>query len=336
MKIKAIVVRILQQFIRDKRSLALLLFAPLLILTLTWLVLDNESTPPTIATINIPEHLSQVLEESDMQIDEIENPFDALRNSEIDAVVEWQNNKVQITVDDSEPNAKQIKIMLQQAFSAANTTPDQSIQTNYYYGIESATTFDYVGPVLIGFFSFFFVFLIGGISFLREKSRGTLERLFAMPLKGWEMITGYIIGFGICAILQSIIVVLFAVYVVNIPLQGSIFYVMLITLLLALCALTLGIWLSTFAKNEFQIMQFIPIVIVPQAFFSGLFNLENAPVWVEAIGKIMPISYGANALTEVMIKGNGFEAIQTDIIIILGFSILFFLLNLGTLKAYRK
>jgi len=81
---------------------------------------------------------------------------------------------------------------------------------------------------------------------------------------------------------------------------------------------------------------FFRIIVVPQAFFSGLFSLENAPVWVEWIGNTMPINYGASALVEVMIKGNGMGDILLEISMLLGFSFLFFILNLVTLVSYRK
>nr|WP_240795510.1 ABC transporter permease [Aquibacillus halophilus] len=321
--------------VRDKRSLALLLFAPLLILTLTWLVLDQESSDLKIATIDVPDSIITTLNDQQINVIDIDKPKSALKNSEIDAIIETAGNSLRITIDDSEPtNSQAIMMKIQQALvSKANV---QQVEINHLYGLELSTTFDYVGPVLIGYFAFFFVFLVGGISFLREKSQGTMERLFATPIKSWEIVAGYIIGFGLFAIIQSFIVVLFAVYALGVPLEGSFWNVVLITLLLALAALTLGTLLSTFAKNEFQMMQFIPVVVVPQAFFSGLFNLENAPLWVEWIGNFMPMYYGAEALKEIMIKGNSIDAVVLEIAALIGFSLVFFVLNLGTLAGYRK
>lgn len=335
MKIIAIITRIMQQLIRDKRSLALLFLAPLLILILTWVVLDQEPVDLSITAVDLPEHILTKLEAQEINLIEVTNPDASLREGSIDAIIAFESDTLQITVDDSEPNnQKTVMMQIQQALSANEDSV--AVEANKFYDTEIDTTFDYAGPVLIGYFAFFFVFLVGGISFLREKSQGTMERLFATPIRSWEIIIGYLIGFGIFATIQSIIVVLFGVYVLGVPLQGQLLLVVLITLLLALTALTLGTLLSTFAKNEFQMMQFIPIVVVPQAFFSGLFSLENAPVWVEWIGNIMPINYGASALVEVMIKGNGIEDILFEFSMLLGFSFLFFILNLITLASYRK
>ncbi|CQR48313.1 Inner membrane transport permease YbhR [Paraliobacillus sp. PM-2] len=337
MKITAIITRIVQQFIRDKRTLALLFLAPLLILILTWVVLDQEAAGDyAIAAVSVPEPVVEKIEGEHIEMVETSTPYADLADGEVQAVLTLEDQQLQLTVDNSQPNAEKALFMqLQRALSTTNNT-NIALEVTDYYQAEVETTFDYVGPVLIGYFAFFFVFLVGGISFLREKSQGTMERLFATPIRSWEIIIGYLAGFGVFAIIQSIVVIAFSVYVLSIPIQGSVLLVMFITLMLALTALTLGMLLSTFAKNEFQMMQFIPIVIVPQAFFSGLFSLDNAPAWVEGIGRIMPIKYGASALTDVMIKGNGFGEVSLDLLILFGFSSLFFILNLGTLIAYRK
>ncbi|WP_153465013.1 ABC transporter permease [Sediminibacillus terrae] len=337
MKIKAIVVRIIRQFIRDKRSLALMIVAPLLILTLTWLVLDQESYQPKLAVEGAPAPLKAAVQDSMLEIVEVEDPGQALADSEIDALLEADGQYIHVTIDNSKPNqAEAVKMGLQEALASRSDRQVPDISVEFLYEDNAETTFDYTGPVLIGFFAFFFVFLVGGISFLRERSQGTLERLFATPLKGWEIILGYISGFGLFAVIQSFIVALYAVYVLGVPLNGSLWLVILVTMLLSLSALTLGILLSSFARNEFQLMQFIPLVIVPQAFFSGMFNLDNAADWVAYLEYFMPISYGADALKEIMIKGNGLADIQVDLYVVLGFSLLCYLLNLGTLKAYRK
>lgn len=336
MKIAAIITRIVQQFLRDKRTLALLFLAPLLILVLTWVVLDQEAADYSVATIDVPSQLVEQIESDPIEIIDTDTPYEALADGEVQAVLVMEDQQLEIIIDNSQPNTEQALFMqLQRTLSISENSAIQ-LDVEHYYKAEVETTFDYVGPVLIGYFAFFFVFLVGGISFLREKSQGTMERLFATPIRSWEIISGYLAGFGVFAIIQSIVVIIFSVYVLSVPMQGSILLVIFITLMLALTALTLGMLLSTFAKNEFQMMQFIPIVIVPQAFFSGLFSLDSAPAWVEGIGRIMPIKYGASALTDVMIKGNGLGEVSLDLLILLSFSSLFFILNLVTLIAYRK
>nr|WP_239644115.1 ABC transporter permease [Oenococcus oeni] len=130
-------------------------------------------------------------------------------------------------------------------------------------------------PVLVGFLVFFFVFLISGVSLLHERTTGTLGRLLTSPVKRQEIIAGYVGAYGLLAILQTIVVVIYAIYVLGINSRGSIWLVMLINLLLALVALSMELLVSTLASSEFQMIQFIPILIVPQVFFSGMFNLSD-------------------------------------------------------------
>lgn len=135
---------------------------------------------------------------------------------------------------------------------------------------------------------FLFVFLISGIALLRERTTGTLERVLSTSIRRSEIVLGYLIGYGIFAIIQTLIIVLFSIYLLNINLAGSLWYVILINICLAITALSMGIFISTFANSEFQMIQFIPLVAVPQVFFSGIFPLENMPDWLGNIGYIFP------------------------------------------------
>jgi ABC-2 type transport system permease protein len=180
---------------------------------------------------------------------------------------------------------------------------------------------------------FFFVFLVAGISFLQERTTGTLEKLLSTPIRRWEIVTGYVLGFGIITVIQSVLISLYVVYILGVMMTGSIFLVLIITFCTAMLALTLGILLSTAANNEFQMIQFIPVVVVPQVFFSGLFELSS--VW-QAVGRVMPLYYVADALKKVMIKGNGISQIYIDLLVMICLSLLFMFANTLLLKRYRR
>ncbi len=195
--------------------------------------------------------------------------------------------------------------------------------------------FDNIAPFLIVFFVFFFVFLIAGVSFLRERTSGTLERLMATPIKRWELVIGYVAGFGIFTLIQSSIIVLFTIYILDIQMVGSIFYILIVTFTTAITALTLGTLLSAFARNELQMVQFIPLVVVPQVFFSGLFSIEAMPNWLQKVSLVMPLTYAGEAMKDIMIRGKGLEEIVGNVLLLFGFSLLFILLNIRALKKYR-
>ena len=230
-----------------------------------------------------------------------------------------------------------IKHLIEKAPPTMKEPNKQDIKISHsLYGNSDSTYFDKMFPILMGFFVFLFVFLISGIALLRERTTGTLERVLSTSIRRSEIVLGYLIGYGIFAIIQTLIIVLFSIYLLNINLAGSLWYVILINICLAITALSMGIFISTFANSEFQMIQFIPLVAVPQVFFSGIFPLENMPDWLGNIGYIFPLRYAGDALTNVMIKGQGWSNIWFDLLILMIFIIVFIILNIVGLKRYRQ
>ncbi|WP_137790076.1 ABC transporter permease [Bacillus sp. E(2018)] len=343
MRIKALVVRIIRQFIRDKRTLAMMFIAPLLILTLVNLVFSSNDYEPKIGVVSDQKVVDQ-LKSSNKAFISYQNTSEAhhdLADEKLDAVLEVTFPSPTITLEGSNPTANKASITkIEKALKSLPTQDTEKTKNtpeiNYLHGSADMETFDYIGPFLIGFFIFFFVFLISGVSFLRERTTGTLERLLATPMRRWEMVVGYVLGFGIFTILQSAIIVSFAIYVLNIMMVGSIWLVILITLMLAITALSLGTLLSAFATNELQMIQFIPLVVVPQVFFSGLFTIETMAEWLQPLSYIMPLTYGGEAIRDVMIQGDGWSDIYGNVLVLLGFSLLFMILNVLALKKHRR
>ncbi|WP_217586442.1 ABC transporter permease [Lentibacillus saliphilus] len=336
MNVQAIVKRIIKQLVRDKRSMALMLMAPIFVITLLWLVLDMDAYEPTIAVTDIPEHMSIALEDGDAEILEMTETGgkEALENETADAHIILEGETLHVTMEGSDSLATTaVQRIINQATEGINKQPF-SLEIDFLHGSTDLNMFDHVGPVLIGFFVFFFTFIIGGVSFLRERTQGTLERLLATPLKRWQIVIGYLIGFGLFILLQSVLVTIYSVYVLGMYMEGAIIEVLIIALLLAVSALSLGTLLSAYAKNEFQMIQFIPIIIVPQVFFAGIFHVESV-AWMEAIGKIMPLYYGGNALSEIMLRGGHLVDIWSDIAVLAAFSFVFILLNIFALKRHR-
>ncbi|MFL6560453.1 MAG: ABC transporter permease, partial [Bacillus sp. (in: firmicutes)] len=162
------------------------------------------------------------------------------------------------------------------------------------------------------------------------------ERLMSTPIRRWEIVTAYLVGYGIFAVIQTMIVVFYAINVLDIVLVGSIWNVLLINLVLALVALSLGILLSTFAASEFQMIQFIPIAVIPQIFFAGIFPLEGMADWLQAVAKVIPMYYAGDALKGVMYKGFSLSDISGDLLALVIFAAIFIVLNIFSLKKYRS
>jgi len=337
MRISAMIARILLQMRHDKRTLALMFAAPLLVLTLVSFVLGDTNMEGYIAIISAPDNFINALDDYNIlayHYDEADARI-ALERGEVDATINIINGKSYIEIDGSD-SARAKMVLNGMEMAKANTfvnRPDLKTEVNYVYGYEDLSSLDGMGTVLIGFMVFFFVFLIAGIAFLNERTTGTLEKLLSTPIRRWEIVTGYVLGYGIITVIQSVLISIYTVYVLKIMMIGSLFLVLVVTFFTAMLALTLGILLSTVANNEFQMIQFIPVVIVPQVFFSGLFELS--PLWA-AVGKVMPLYYAADALKKVMLKGYGIGEIFVDLLVMLLLSLLFMFVNTLMLKRYRR
>lgn len=337
MRVGALITRIMQQMRRDKRTLALLFLAPLLILSLMYFIFNSEEPDLTLVVSNGNSQLTEKLQTVDFHVIENDDFTKAkLKKNEYDGWLAIQQNQFELTLlNDSPSKAQVVKMKLAQAMQS-DTAATMKFSTAYVYGDDDTALFDIFSPMLIGFFVFFFVFLISGIALLKERTSGTLERLLATPIKRYEIVAGYMIGYGLFAIIQTIIIVVFGIYVLDIVHVGSIWLVLLTNILVALVSLSLGALLSSFAASEFQMMQFIPLIIVPQAFFSGIFPLDNMVEWLQNIGRIMPLYYAADALNGVMYKGYTFSDITIDLAILACFAFVFITLNIISLKKYRS
>ena len=339
MRIKAMALRIINQLRNDKRTLALILCAPLLLLTLIYFILDTSITDMKVGVVNAPQKYIENLYENNITTIRCSESEAAqlLKDEEILAYVQMVSGKVYIDLDGGNTTkATQVLAALEQAKRGLSASPervDLKTEINYVYGANDLSMFDNFGSLLIGFLVFFFTFLISGISFLQERTTGTLEKLLSTPIKRWEIVTGYVVGFGTVTVIQSTIIAFYVVYVLDIMMVGSLWLVLLITLLSAMTALTLGILLSTAATSEFQMIQFIPIVVIPQIFFTGLFDLS--PEWA-VVGKFMPLYYVADALDKVMMRGGGFGSIALDVCVLLGLTLIFMTANTLLPKRYRR
>ena len=192
---------------------------------------------------------------------------------------------------------------------------------------------DRVAPALLAGFVFFFAFILTGISFLRERMQGTLERLWATPVRRGEVLLGYLAGFLIFAFAQAMLVMFFALYVLNVHYRGTPGHILLLLLALATVAVNLGIFVSTFARNEFQVMQFIPLVILPQFFLSGLLlPVDLMPGYLQAVSKGLPLTYAARGLGDIMIRGQGLGGAAPELAALAGFAVLMLLLAVGVTR----
>ncbi|WP_439028137.1 ABC transporter permease [Haloarchaeobius sp. DT45] len=159
-----------------------------------------------------------------------------------------------------------------------------------------------VAPVLLAVFVFMLTYMLTAIGFLRERTAGTLERVLVSPASRAGIVLGYVLGFGVLAVVQSGVLLAAAVYFLDVTFAHGLELVVLIEVLGALTALGIGVVLSLFAENEFQAIQFIPIVITPQVILGGTFApVETLPDYLEVVARVVPLTYMIDGMRYVLL-----------------------------------
>jgi len=192
---------------------------------------------------------------------------------------------------------------------------------------------DYIAPALLATLALFFSFLLTGISFLRERSQGTMERLMASPVSRLDIVVGYLFGFFIFALTQTLIVVLFAIYVLDVNYSGDLWQIFIFQIVVIIVAVNLGIFTSTFARNEFQMVQFIPLIIIPQVFLCGvIWPVEQMPDYLQWLSSILPLTYAVEGLRDIMLSGESLIDVWLELVVLAAFAAVTSILAAITLR----
>ena len=192
--------------------------------------------------------------------------------------------------------------------------------------------FQRVAGALLGIFPMLVMFLITSVATLRERTSGTLERILILPLSRLEFILGYAKAFGIAALVQAVVVSTVALVLLDLKIAGSQAMLIVIAILDALLGMAIGLFVSSFAKTEFQAVQFLPVILFPQLLLSGLLApRESMPILFQWISDVLPLTYAVDA-TNIVISGTG--SIGADLLYIVLFLIA--LLSAGSLTLKRK
>lgn len=378
MRILAISKRIIKEMLRDKRTLALMFVAPIIIMWLMNVMFSaNTTTDVTIARVDTSGQVVKNLQDTKhvtlKNYTSLKQAKADMKTGQVDAVLTQKGDKelkvryantdatkttmirqvlkAAIAKDSTSQLAdgmKQLTTKLKQIQAslppqmqtqkplASQQVSKVSLKESYNYGDKDSNFFNKMIPIMMGFIVFFFVFLISGMALLKERTSGTLDRLLATPVKRSDIVFGYLLAYGLLAVVQTLVIVFATIWLLDIEVVGNVAYVILVNVLMALIALAFGILLSTLAKSEFQMMQFIPLVVIPQFFFSGLIPLDSMASWVRVIGKFLPLPYSGDALTKVMMRGQGLSAVSTDIWVLLFFVMILTVCNIWGMKRYRK
>lgn len=202
----------------------------------------------------------------------------------------------------------------------------------WMYEESPAPIFDRIGPALLAIFPFIVMFLVTSVTTLRERSSGTLERLLAMPLGKGDFLLGYALAFGLLAAVQSGVAVGVSVGLLGLEITGSVALLVVVAIVDAVLGTALGLLVSAFATTEFQAVQFMPAIVVPQILLCGLLvPRESLPAVLEAISNVLPLSYAVDAMTHLVTSADTGE-VWTDLAVVAGFVVAGLALGSATLR----
>jgi ABC-2 type transport system permease protein len=362
-RIRALVRRVVAEIRRDHPSLALLFIAPIVITGLLTFILRESEAPDTTAIV-VNEATGPAEAVGGLLVAALEDAgIEVVRGTDraaAEASIVADEASVAIVVPaDLVPDGELVVITLgldpageaQQlsavrdavidAVASATRASLPGVSHETVYGTPSDDPMVAFAPAIVAFFLYFFVYLLTGVSFLRERTGGTLERLMATPVTRGEVVAGYLLGFGLFAVIQVAVLLTWALGTVHvpaigplpafaiglgIPVAGSPLIAFLVVVVLGLGAVSLGIFLSTFARTELQVIQFIPIVLVPQFLLSGvLFPVGSLPGILQPLVGLMPLSYAVDALRQVFIRGADLAVpeLQLDLLVLGAVALLF-------------
>ncbi|MDQ6721198.1 MAG: ABC transporter permease [Candidatus Dormibacteraeota bacterium] len=357
-RVAAITSRLLHQFRRDRRTLALLFVAPIVILGLLGYLMRGSASAPNLGVANEDqgtlgatitsslEHSGKIsataisLSDGDARLKDgslvayILFPTDFSQRAMQGAIAP------EVHLEGSQPGSQASVLQaLQDALASLAAASPSAIRfqpkVTYLYGGRDFDQLDYFGAAFIGLIVFFLVFVITIVSFLRERSQGTLERLMASPLRRGEIVVGYMLGFTVIALVQAAEVLVFSLAVLKVHNQGNVLLIFGLEALMAISAVNLGVFLSMFARTEFQAVQFIPLVIVPQVLLSGiLFPVSTEPKPLQYLSDVLPLTYAVNGLRDIMVKGADltWSSLQLDVGVVAGFCVLVIVAGIATLR----
>jgi ABC-2 type transport system permease protein len=192
--------------------------------------------------------------------------------------------------------------------------------------------FNRFGPALLAMFPFIVMFLVTSVTTLRERSSGTLERLLAMPMGKLDFLLGYALAFGLVAALQALLAVSVSVGLLGLDIQGAVWLLGLVAVADAVLGSALGLFVSAFARTEFQAVQFLPAIVFPQILLCGLFvSRDSLPRALEAVSDALPLSYAVDAMTHLTL-GTDTAGVSLDLLVVVAFALAGLALGAATLQ----
>ncbi|MEM4263145.1 MAG: ABC transporter permease, partial [Thermoplasmata archaeon] len=291
--------------------------------SLSWTIIDKFNESRTLNIIEIYSTEDAALDPANLTIQKV-------RNAEVWATIIFEENftrdaisnivslrqgqafapsNMTIYLDGTNPNvANAIIRNVTDSFQSLliekyHMTPPVAIETEMIYG-EDTEFIDFFAPGVMGLAGLLVTFMLTIVTFVRERSTATLERLLTTPATEADIVLGYALSFGLIALAQSTVILLTGMILFDIQIVGSPILALLIIYLLGVGSMGMGLMFSSIAKNELQAVQFVPLVFIPSILLAGIFwPLEAIPGFLRPISYFIPLTYAVDGCRSVMIRG---------------------------------
>lgn len=367
----AVGLKVLRTIRRDRRSLGLVIAAPILAMIVFGFVFGTEIEHVPVAIVNedgggsnatsarILANLDakKVEQRSYATWDEAQA---AVREAEVRAAIRFSEDFTERTTPQGPTPARggnitfyvdgsnsqvagtvraallaAVQETLQASLEARGFGNPVAIESDHAYA-KDARFIDFFVPGIMSFAALNFTTLLAILAFVSERTSGTLARLLVTPVRTSEIVAGYAAAFGVLALAQGALLLSVALFVFDVLVVGSLLLVALVVGLMSITALFLGILLSAFARREAQAIQFFPLIVFPTFLLSGIFvPVESLPSWLGPFAWAIPPTWAVEALRDVMLRGWGLDRVGVHILALTGFAVGFLLLAVLGLRGAR-
>ncbi len=342
-RVMAIASKTINQFRRDRRTMALLFVVPIVIMLIFGLafsgevknvpiILDNQDVEylSTNFGLNLTESL-QADNSVDITVGDYSEGIDLVEIGKFYAAVLIPDNfsesivqmhmgaditvNLFIYVDATKPTIRASVIgAIHSALDEAMGDKGINVVQEIAHGGAEFTGIDVGIPAVIAFVLIFLLVIVGTITVVREKIQGTQNRLYSTPLRSSERLLGYVIGLLLIALIMITLVLIFGVVVFGAKVQGNVFLLIFAVTLFGLAHVFLAVFLGNFAQNEMQAIQFAPLTALPSMALGGmLVPIVSLPVWLQPLSYLVPLTYGINLFEGIMLRGWGFAELWVEI-----------------------
>ncbi len=367
--------RLFRELRNDRRTLALIVIAPLFAMVVFGLAFSGEVKDVGVIVVNLDEgapagsgeiSLSEmIISNLDDEVLDIEHSDsesaavskvadgkayavivfpegftrDALAGTEAaaasgEAVIRVMEDKSNVNVANAVTKA--VNEALLETMDQVGGRPPVSVDTSEAIYGKDAKFIDFFVPGIMAFVVYLLTTLLTLITFVSERTSGTLDRIIATPLTEGEIVAGYAVAFSVVGIIQSVILLAVGILVFHVIIVGNVLLAFAVIALLAVVSQALGILLSSLARREAQAVQILPFVVLPAFLLSGIFwPIEAIPAWLRPLSYLIPPTYAVDACRSVMIKGWGLSNIWVDVVALLAFAVVFLVLAVWSLKLRR-